>query len=153
MAFGSGSSFATDRWMRRGGLALLGPGVERGQGHPAPPALVQEAHRPLGVGSGHFHQSVASEASFFSFVQGVGEVIHRFARIQRTTSRRESVARTVSPETRSSVSPSSKAASEAIARVHRLVWYPNSLGERWSISRNSSALCRSKASRVLFGRE
>src|SRR5215213_8801852 len=79
------------------GLALLGPGVERGQGHPAPPALVQEAHRPLGVGSGHFHQSVASEASFFSFVQGVGEVIHRFARIQRTTSRRESVARTVSP--------------------------------------------------------
>src|SRR5215207_6556427 len=62
------------------------------------------------------------------------EVIHRFARIQRTPSRRESVARTVSPETRSSVSPSSKAASEAIARVHRLVWYPNSLGERWSIS-------------------
>src|SRR5215213_8485963 len=41
------------------GLALLGPGVERGQGHPAPPALVQEAHRPLGVGSGDFHQSVA----------------------------------------------------------------------------------------------
>src|SRR5215204_4033204 len=153
MAFGSGSSFATDRWMRRGGLALLGPGVERGQGHPAPPALVQEAHRPLGVGSGHFHQSVASEASFFSFVQGVGggypplrphPANHEQARKRRPHRL---------PETRSSVSPSSKAASEAIARVHRLLWYPNSLGERWSISRNSSALFRSKASRVLFGRE
>src|SRR5215204_2199410 len=41
------------------GLALLGPGAEGGQGHPAPPALVQEAHRPLGVGSGDFHQSLA----------------------------------------------------------------------------------------------
>jgi hypothetical protein len=80
-------------------------------------------------------------------------VIHRFARIQRTPSRRESVARTVSPETRSWVSPSSKAASEAIARVHRLLWYPNSLGERWSISRNFSALIWSKVSRVLLGRE
>src|SRR5215212_7553210 len=46
------------------GLALLGPGVQRGQDHPAPPALVQEAHHPLGrVGCGHFHQSVAP--SFF----------------------------------------------------------------------------------------
>jgi hypothetical protein len=43
------------------GLALLGEGVERGQGHPAPPALLQETNRPgLGVGSSHFHQSVAS---------------------------------------------------------------------------------------------
>src|SRR5215211_8308066 len=79
------------------GLALLGPGVERRQGHLAPPALVQEAHRPLGVGSGHFHQSVTSEASFFLSYKGSGEVTHRFARIQRTPSRRESVARTVSP--------------------------------------------------------
>src|SRR5215207_4637143 len=86
------------------GLALLGPGVERGQGHPAPPALLQEAHRPLGVGSGDFHQSVAPP--FFLSYKGSGEVIHRFARLQRTPSRRESVARTVSPETRSSVSPS-----------------------------------------------
>src|SRR5215204_2564220 len=54
------------------GLALLGPGVERGQGHPAPPALLQEAHRP-GVGTlglGHFHQSIASEAGLFFFHTG-----------------------------------------------------------------------------------
>ena len=80
-------------------------------------------------------------------------MIHRFARIQRTPRRREKVARTVSPETRPSVSPSSKAASAAISKVHRLVWYPNSLGERWSISRKASALSWSKASRVLFGRD
>jgi len=63
------------------------------------------------------------------------------------------VARTVSPEARLSVSPCSKAASAAIARVHRLVSYPNSLGERWSISRKASAPSPSKASRVLSGRE
>src|SRR5215212_5023021 len=54
------------------GLALLGPGVERGQGHPAPPALVQEAHRPLGVGSGDFHQSVAPP--FFFRTRGRGRL-------------------------------------------------------------------------------
>src|SRR3954470_1923889 len=41
------------------GLALLAPGVQGGQGHPAPPALVLEAHRPLRIGSGELHQSVA----------------------------------------------------------------------------------------------
>src|SRR5215207_7415987 len=57
------------------GLALLGPGVQRGQGHPAPPALVQEAHRPgVGVGLGHFHQSIAPP--FFLSYRGSGEVIH-----------------------------------------------------------------------------
>src|SRR5215208_1521784 len=41
-------------------LALLGPTAQGGQRHPAPPAFVQETHRPgLGVGLGHFHQSVA----------------------------------------------------------------------------------------------
>src|SRR5215212_9114196 len=49
------------------GLALLGPGVQCGQRKAAPPALVAEAHRPLGVGSGGLHQSVASEASLFFF--------------------------------------------------------------------------------------
>jgi hypothetical protein len=80
-------------------------------------------------------------------------VIHRLARIHLTPSTRESVARIVSPLTRSSVSPSSKATSAAIARVHRLDSYPNSLGERCSISRKRSALCSSNASRVLLGRE
>ncbi len=63
------------------------------------------------------------------------------------------MARMVSPETRLSVSPSSKAASAAISKVQRLVPYPNSLGERWSISLKVSALCSSKAARVRFGRE
>src|ERR687892_424794 len=117
-----------------------------------PPAFVLEADGPgAGVLGGHFHQSVAPP--FFRSYRGSGEVIHRLARIQRTPSRRESVARIVSPETRSSVSPFSKAASAAIPRVHRLVWYPNSLGERWSIPRNFSALSSSKASRVRLGRE
>lgn len=80
-------------------------------------------------------------------------MIQRLARIQRTPSRRESVARTVSPLTRSSVSPSSKATSAAVSKVQRLDSYPNSLGERCSISRKASALFSSKASRVLLGRE
>jgi hypothetical protein len=48
---------------------------------------------------------------------------------------------------------SSKATSAAIRNVQRLDSRPNSLGERWSISRKASALSSSKASRVLFGRE
>src|SRR5215204_1745570 len=44
-------------------LSLLGPATQGRQSHPAPPALVTEAHRPLGVGRSHLHQSVA--ASFF----------------------------------------------------------------------------------------
>jgi len=60
------------------------------------------------------------------------------------------VLRTVSPETRLLVSPSSKAASAAISKVQRLVSYPNSLGERWSISRKRWALCSSKVARGSF---
>ena len=59
----------------------------------------------------------------------------------------------VSPETRLCVSPSSKLVSAAISKVQRLVSYPNSLGERWSICRKASALSSSKAARVRFGRE
>jgi hypothetical protein len=40
-------------------LSLLGPAAQGGQGQPTPLALVQEAHRPLGIGLGHAHQSVA----------------------------------------------------------------------------------------------
>ena len=80
-------------------------------------------------------------------------MIHRFARIHLTERRRDKVARMVSPETRSSVSPSSKATSAAISKVHRLVSYPNSLGERWSICRKASALCWSKAAYTRLGRE
>ncbi len=80
-------------------------------------------------------------------------MIHRLARIHFTERRRDKVARMVSPETRSSVSPSSKATSAAISRVHRLLSRPNSLGERWSISRKASALLSSKAAYTRLGRE
>jgi hypothetical protein len=80
-------------------------------------------------------------------------VIHRLARCHLTPRRRARVVRMVSPETRLCVSPSSKATCAAISKVHRLVSYPNSLGDRWSISLRASALSSSKASRVLLGRE
>src|SRR5215204_5289940 len=44
-------------------LALLGEATQGGQSQSAPPALVFEAHRPLGVGRSHLHQSIAP--SFF----------------------------------------------------------------------------------------
>src|SRR5215208_5885398 len=111
------------------GLSLLREAAQGGQSHPATPAFVQETYRPgFGIGRGHAHQSVAP--SFFLSYRGSGEVIHRLARCHLTPRRRLRVVRMVSPETRLRVSPSSKAASAAIARVHRLVSYPNSLGER-----------------------
>src|SRR5215218_2065158 len=54
------------------GLALLTEGAQSGQRHPAPPTFVQKADGPQRVGVGCLHQSVASFASLFSFVQGVG---------------------------------------------------------------------------------
>ena len=80
-------------------------------------------------------------------------MIHRLARCHLTPRRRARVLRIVSPETRLCVSPFSKLACAAISKVQRLVSYPNSLGERWSISLRASALSSSKASRVLLGRE
>ena len=131
-------------------LALLGPAAQGGQSQPAPPALVQETHSPGGLGTGrsHFHQSVAP--SFFLSYNGSGEVIHRLALSHLTPRRRAKVTRIVSPETRLCVSPSRKATSAAIASVHRLLSYPNSLGERCRNSRNRLALLSSKAARVRF---
>ena len=80
-------------------------------------------------------------------------MIHRLARRQRTPRRRAKVARMVSPETRLRVSPSSKATSAAIDSVHKLLSWPNSLGEWCSSPLKASALSSSKASRVLRGRE
>src|SRR5919199_314857 len=76
-------------------LALLGPTVQGGQGHPAPPAFVQEADGPPGIRSRDFHQSIAP--SFFLVYSGSGEVIHRLARIHRTPRRRDNVAGGWSP--------------------------------------------------------
>src|SRR5215218_3629588 len=52
------------------GLAFLAPATQSRQGYPAPPALVQETHRPLRTGLGEANQSVA--ASFFSRTKGRG---------------------------------------------------------------------------------
>src|SRR5215212_5158931 len=125
-------------------LPLFGPAAQGWQGQPTPPALVQEAHRPLGrVGLGHLHQSVAPP--FFLSYKGSGEPIQRFARCHLTPRRRPKVALMVSPETRLPVSPSSKATCAAISSVQRLESWPNSLGERWSISRKRSALSSLKS--------
>ena len=80
-------------------------------------------------------------------------MIHLLARSQRMPRRRERVARMVSPETLFSVRPSSKAASAAISKVHRLLSYPNSLGEWWSIPRSRSAESASKAAYTRLGVE
>src|ERR687897_1176799 len=133
------------------GIPFLAPATQGRQGHPAPPALVQETNRPLRTGLGEANQSVA--ASFFLSYKGSGEVIQRFARCHFTPRRRASVARIVSPQRRLCVIPSSKATSEAIESVHRLVCRPNSLGERCKSPLKASALRSSKASRVRFGRE
>src|SRR5215207_785669 len=132
-------------------LSLLGEATQGGQGQPTPPAFVFEAHCPLRIRLGYLHQSIAP--SFFLWYRGSGEVIQRLARCQRTPRSRTRVARMVSPERGLSTRPSSKATCAAISSVHRLVSLPNSLGERWSNSRNRSALCSSKAARVLLGRD
>jgi hypothetical protein len=80
-------------------------------------------------------------------------VIQRLALCHLTPSRRESVARMVSPETRLPTSPSWKATSAAISKVQRLLSRPNSLGERCNSSLTAWALCSSKAAQVLLGRE
>jgi hypothetical protein len=51
-------------------LTVTAPGIEGGKRHPAPPAFVLEAYRPLGVGPGDFHQSVAPP--FFARTRGRG---------------------------------------------------------------------------------
>ena len=80
-------------------------------------------------------------------------MIQRLALCQRTPRRRAKVTRIVSPETRLSTSPSSKATCAAISSVQRLESLPNSLGERWSNSLTASAPCSSKAAWVRLGRE
>jgi hypothetical protein len=83
-------------------------------------------------------------------------VIQRLALCHLTPRSRAKVARIVSPETpetRLSTRPCSKLTRAAISGVQRLPSLPNSLGERWSISRKASAPFSSKAAWVLLGRE
>src|SRR5919107_1247313 len=114
------------------------------------PGLVLKSQSPLRMGFGEPYQPISSP--FLRAYSGSGLSIHRLARSQRTPSLAR-VARTVSPVTRSSVSPRSKLTSAAYSNVHRLLSLPNSLGERRSISRKASLPSSSKAARVRFGRE
>src|SRR5215208_3849194 len=140
-----------DRWMRRGGLPSSAQAFSVGSAKSGPTSTRRRSPPPT---RGRLRRSPSvGRAFFFSFVEGSGEVIHRFARIHLTPSRREKVARMVSPETRSVVSPSSKATSATISKVQRLELRPNSLGERWSICLSASALFSSKAVCTRFGRE
>src|SRR5215217_2818042 len=135
-------------------LALLGPTAQGGQGqrrlHQSTPHRNPPPRRRRDLSQ---PRSSVGRAAFFLWYRGSGEVIHLLALSHPTPSRRAKVARTVSPETRLSVSPSLKAASEAISKVQRLESYPNSLGDRWSISLKVSALYESKAPWTRLGRE
>src|SRR5215213_8723071 len=151
MAFGSGSFLATDRWRRRRGFPSSLQVFKVGN---ASRLHQHSSSKPTAQVSGLASAtSISRSRRLFSFVQGIGEVIHLFALSHPTPRRRESVARMVSPETRLSVSPSSKAACAAISRVQRLDSRPNSLGERWSISLSASALFSSKAAYTRLGRD
>src|SRR5215211_8641978 len=108
-------------------LASFAKAVQVRLPHSAPPALVLKADHPIDLILGQVHQSVASEASLFSFVEGVGRGNPVLGSLPADPIR-ESVARTVSPLMRSFVSPSSKLTSAAISIVHRLLGLPNSLG-------------------------
>src|SRR5215217_3187214 len=124
------------------GLARFAPAVEGGPGQAAPPGLVQETYDPVGAAVGQTDQPLAPP--FFLAYSGSGLLIQRLARRQRTP-RRSRVARTVSPLTRLSVSPSSKLTSAARSSVHKLVSLPTFLGSWCSISRKVSASSGSKA--------
>lgn len=114
------------------------------------PALILKSQSPLRMGLGEPYQPISSP--FLRAYSGSELSIHRLARSQRTPILAK-VARTVSPVTRSLVSPHSKLTSAAYSNVHRLLTLPNSLGEWRSISRKASASSSSKAARVRFGHE
>src|SRR5262245_60547126 len=67
------------------GLVRRRPGVHRRRGRPTPPRLVLEAHRPGRMGRQEADQAVARPV--LRAYAGSGEVIHSFARFQRTSER------------------------------------------------------------------
>src|SRR5215211_1207275 len=105
--FGLGVVFGHRPLNEAKGLSILREAAQGGQSHSAPPALVQETHRPgIGISRGHFHQPITPP--FFLSYRGSGEVIQRLALCHLTPRRRTKVARIVSPETRLWTIPSSK---------------------------------------------
>src|SRR5918993_1391427 len=97
MAFGSGSSLATDCWIMRGGSpssqkALKVGSATRLHQHSSKKPM---AHR--GSASAVSISRSLAKLAFFRSYKGSGEVIQRLARCQRMPRRRERVARMVSP--------------------------------------------------------
>src|SRR5215212_1775073 len=128
----------------------FGPRVHTRSLEATPPRLILEAQGPLRARKGEPDQPISSP--FFLSYSGSGELIHRFARCQRTPNLPK-VARMVSPLTFSSVRPSSKLTSAAPSSVQRVLCLPNSLGERCKSSLRASAPPSSKAARVRLGLE
>src|SRR5215208_1193479 len=150
-----GSSLATDRWMRRGGLSSSAQAFKVGNAT----LLHQHSSEKPTAHSGSawaisISRSLASLA-FFSFVERIGgsDPALRPHPPHRKQARERSPDRLPRDSTRLSVSPSSKATSAAISKVQRLDSCPNSLGERWSISLKAKAFSWSKAACTRLGRE
>src|SRR4051812_38689604 len=102
MAFGSGSSLASDCWTRRGGFPSPLQACNEGRAKRLHQASSSKAHYSLGVDLREANQPVAPP--FFLSYSGSGEVIQRLARSQ-STPMRSKVARTVSALTCSSIIP------------------------------------------------
>src|SRR5215208_598569 len=128
----------------------LGPGVQGRARQATPPDLVLESEDPVGVADRQADQAVAR--TFFRAYSGSGLVIHCLARRQRTPSR-WSVARIVSPLTRSAVRPCSKLTSAANSKVQTLVGLSNVRGLWCSRARNCSARAASKATWLVCGQD
>src|SRR5215216_3155973 len=131
-------------------LPTIGPGMQTWSLKATPPCLILEAQSPLRARKGEPDQPISSP--FFLSYSGSGELIHLLALSQRTPNLL-SVERIVSPETRSSVMPSSKLTSAACSSVQRVLGLPNSLGEWRKSSLRASTPCSSKAAGVRLGLE
>lgn len=131
------------------GLTRLGPGMQVGLGHPAPPDLIFEAQCPIRMVVSQANQPIPSP--FFRAYPGSGLVIHFLARCHRTP-RRAKVARMVSPLTLVGVNPCSKLTSAARSSPHKEVGLPYSRGLWCSMARNPSSRSPSKAAWIVWGR-
>src|SRR5215212_7079168 len=72
MAFGSGSSFATDRWMRRGGLPSSAQAFSVGSAKRLHQHSSQKPTAHSGSAPATSISRSLAKLAFFSFVQGVG---------------------------------------------------------------------------------
>src|SRR6266498_33937 len=141
-------------------LLILGPTMHRRMGYSAPPHFILKAECPIRVRCRQPHQPVST--LFFRAYCGSGEAIHSLALSRRTPKITlrfiSNVARTVSPDTCSFVSPISKLTSAASSNVQIRKFYgakslPRSRGLRCSSPRRAWAPSSVKARSIVWGRE